>query len=480
MSNKFRNKFLIVIFAFFLTTLIFELNCFEPEAADFENLFQYNLYRSWLQKGQFKTNFPAGFSHNNIVKTFIDQNGLPIVVEYDWSDHKIIEQRESLPANFVSDDFSKIQSYLLYLEGFIYRLNTTDFIFLEQYCELDKFRLDYLDKSQEEALILLWNEYEQQRIRIEPIELEVKNEQLVFMLPLKSGNMIVISFPVDYNISAALRVVRRKEADLSSDLEPVKSIIEDDYSKFETSSLLPQVKSLPPPASLTLAEYVKLYHREKQSKELLHNKISDPFKFLSAEFPQREIKRAGNIFSILAPAYSDHFHCDISVLCEIENEAVYFRPFTKYEIIDKSIILANGEKIEAASLDESEIEMIATNISQLIFKHRAIGSRLLNFLLIHDDIPTTLVMHDDTRRVYELDSYADLLLLLGNYWQQYDIYFKVQEVTKKNGNIEFSTYLIASNVSKNQNDMAEILFLLNEQFKIDLIMMILHQDSEMQ
>jgi len=42
------------------------LKAFEPEADDFENTFQYNLYQSWLKKGDFKTNFPAGFGNKKI------------------------------------------------------------------------------------------------------------------------------------------------------------------------------------------------------------------------------------------------------------------------------------------------------------------------------------------------------------------------------------------------------------------------------
>ena len=484
MSNKLRNILVKALLLLLIMNAVMDLYCYEPEAEDFKNIFQYKLYQSWLKKGEFRTNFPAGFGNRKIVKSFLDRNGNTVQVEYDWIDRKITDQRESLPIIFFVEDFSKIKPFLNYLEGFVYRLNTIDFIYLQEYCDLDKFQIGYSRKSGFEALKYLWEENTEERVKTDPMELEVNENNLIFSLPLKSGKTIKITFPVNYDIAIALQSVRRKEEKKSppvraSKIElPIKTAIPKIEFVPRKRKPEPKIELLPEINQLTLAEYVKSYHAVRQSKELLHNKISDPVKFLLSEFPRREIREEAGTISILAPCYRDNFHCEIMLHFLRDKDGINFTPVVDYEVDKKIVKFGNYEEIRMNSLDSDEITAIVPFISQLVFEHRAIGTKLLNFLLIHDDIPTTLVMRDGTRQIFELDSYANLLLMLGNYWQSHDIYFKVQEVTKKNGNIEFQTFLIADNRTKKETDMAEILFHLDDEYKIDMIMMILHQGSK--
>jgi hypothetical protein len=489
MSNKLSNNFVKIFLMLVMLNVALILEAFEPEADDFENTFQYKLYQSWLKKGDFKTNFPAGFGNKKIVKSFADKNGRSVQVEYDWINSKITDQRESLPVIFFVEDFSKIKPFLNFLEGFIYRLNTADYIFLQEYCDLEKIKIEYNGKIGAEALNLLWETSHSERTEIKPIELELKDNILTFYLPIKSSRIIKIEFPVDYDIAIALKSIRRKEEEKSV------PIIEDKIDLNTTAKIQktavsnigrvprkrkpePDIGLLPEISSLTLSDYVKSYHAVRQSKELLHNKISDPVGFLFSEFPQREIREEGNMISVLAPKYQDDFSCEINVDLVQDNDGINFTPTLNYELTDNSVIIGYDEEIFMNSLNSDEIETIAPFITQLAYEHRAIGSKLLNFLVVHDDIPTTLIMRNGQRKVYELNSYANLLLMLGNYWQSHNVYFKVQEVTKKNGNIELQTYLIAYDGTEAAADMAEIMFHLDEEFKVDMIMMILHQGND--
>ncbi|HPR18647.1 MAG TPA: hypothetical protein PLD62_10430, partial [Candidatus Cloacimonadota bacterium] len=73
MSNKFRNILLrleLLLLFLSLTSIIYG---FTPEQRDFSNKYQYDLYRSWLQKNSFFTQFAAGCSQNLIVKNFGDK-----------------------------------------------------------------------------------------------------------------------------------------------------------------------------------------------------------------------------------------------------------------------------------------------------------------------------------------------------------------------------------------------------------------------
>ena len=485
MSNKLSNNFIKIFLLLVMLNVALSLKAFEPEADDFENTFQYNLYQSWLKKGDFKTNFPAGFGNKKIVKSFTDKNGRSVQVEYDWINRKIIDQRESLPVIFFVEDFSKIKPFLDFLEGFIYRLNTVDYNFLQEYCDLEKTQIEFIGYTGAEALNLLWKTSRTKRTEIKPLELEVKDKILIFYLPIKLGNTIKFEFPVDYDIAIALQSIRRKEEERSMPIIEVKSddLVEKikipDYHEPARKRIPePDIELLPDIKTLTLSDYVKSYYALRQSKELLHNKISDPIDFLISEFPQREIREEGDIISVLAPKYRDDFSCEINVNLVQDNDGINFTPSLKYELNDKTVKIGNNEEIVMNALNHDEIEAIAPFIVQLLYEHRAIGSKLLNFLLIHDDIPTTLIMRNGERKVYELNSYANLLLMLGNYWQSHNVYFKIQEVTKKNGNIELQTYLIAYDKDEAAADMAEIMFHLDEEYKIDMIMMVLHQGND--
>ena len=83
-----------------------------------------------------------------------------------------------------------------------------------------------------------------------------------------------------------------------------------------------------------------------------------------------------------------------------------------------------------------------------------------------------------TRKLFELESYADLLLLLNNFWQDRTVYFSILDVKKVNGFIEFQSYLIAHNAEDGISDIAEIQFHLDSEYRIDLIMMVLHPNAE--
>jgi len=126
-----------------------------------------------------------------------------------------------------------------------------------------------------------------------------------------------------------------------------------------------------------------------------------------------------------------------------------------------------------SSLSETEISVIVNYIPQLVYEHRAIGSKLMNFLLIHDQVASTLVVYSDERELYETDSYSDILLLLNRYWQDRIVYFGIDSIRKVNGTIEFKGFLVARTES-GSNDLAEIFFHVSKEYMIDLIMIILH------
>ena len=102
------------------------------------------------------------------------------------------------------------------------------------------------------------------------------------------------------------------------------------------------------------------------------------------------------------------------------------------------------------------------------------GTKLLDFLLIPAPVPTTLVIRDPERKVMMLDSYTDLILMLSYYWSDRNIYFNIDSVKKVNNFVEMSGSLVAHEKDKEHFDFAEVLFALDENYRIDLAMFILH------
>jgi len=467
MSNKIGKILRSIPGILWLLLISSEALGFEPDFKNFSSGYQFELYHSWLKKGDFKIDFPAGFTSAKVVKTFLDTNEEEVIVEYDWQDWKIYDQREVLPFVFYVDESVNINPYLTYLELFIYRLNTADKEFLFDFTDLGKIEIYYADKSGKEALLQLWNDFSSKRIEVEPIELFSENAKLGFKIISQNANELDILFPETSELITMLDKIKLKE------LEKSKST-----SYYIPSEPAVKEKILPTMEELSLSEYIKNYIQTPPIRELLHNKISNIEDFFSSEFPHHQIDHKGTDYSLRIKPYDQNFYGDLKLRVEKNIDGINILSLNDFRFSEKEIIFNNGERIVCSRLTDHEFEQIAPFIPQLLYEHRVLGSKLLNFLLIHDDIPTTLVVYSDERELYEIDSYADLLLLLNEYWDDSILYFSLKEVNKIDGFIEFKGFLIADTPEKESCDMAEILFNLDKDFKIDLIMMILHPENK--
>ena len=467
MSNKIGKILRSVPGILWLLLISSEALGFEPGFEDFSSGYQFELYHSWLEKGNFKIDFPAGFTSAKVVKTFLDDRGKGVIVEYDWQDWKIYDQREVLPFVFYVDELVNITLYLTYLESFIYRLNAADREFLFDFTDLGKIELRYAGKSGKEALLQLWNNFSSKRIKVEPIKLFSENDKLGFKIRSQSAAELEILFPENSELITMLDKIKLKELEKSQPApyyKPREPVVKE--------------KILPKLEELSLSEYIKNCVQTPPIRELLHNKIGNIEDFFSSEFPHHQIVHKETGYSLKIEPYDQNFYGDLNLRVEQRTDGINILTKNDFRFSGKDIIFENGEQIAFSRLTDHEFEQIAPFIPQLLYEHRALGSKLLNFLLIHDDIPTTLVVYGDERELYEIDSYADLLLLLNEYWRDRILYFSLKEVNKIDGFIEFKGFLIAAAPEEESCDMAEILFHLDKDFKIDLIMMILHPENK--
>ncbi len=463
MSNKLRIILNLTVGLFFI--ILTGLFAFEPEVNNFSNVYQYELYLSWLEKGGLKTDFPAGFTSRKVVKDFIDINGEIIHVEYDWEDWKIYDQREVLPFVLYAEDPVRTRLCIRYLEEFIYRLNSNRNSFISDFFDAGKIGLQYSNSEGSRALNLIWEELGPRRISVMPIELETSGNKHIFNIPSKELNNIVILFPDSLELTDIIRDIRILEEEISSTIQ---------VSKPEIHKIDIDEEKLPKIEELSLTEYLRKYSHISLPRELLHNKIKNIPEFLEIEFPYHELIENDDIFFLTKEPYQKNIYCDIKLKSVQTRDGINILPESKNVIRDKMFFLTSKEILDLSALTPEEINSITPYIPQLIYEHRAMGTRLLNFLLIHDNVPTTLIVRSDKREIYEIDSYADLLMLLNNYWKNRLIFFSINDVKKIEGCVEFKGYLVAGDPKGNDCDMAEILFHLDKEFKIDLIMMILH------
>ncbi len=459
MSNKF-NKLLIITIFVFITIMLYS---FEPKAGDFINSYQYELYRSWVSTEKLDGDFPAGFTSEKVVRCFLDSNGREINVEYDWQNWKISSQREMVPFLFYIDDEQKISSYINFIENFIYRLNCKDKMFITDLVDHNKIILEYKEQIGDNALELMWEERPIPRLKLQPVELITNADTLGFKFISDKMDEFKISFPQVYNIKEIISGIREREFAKSEDFFP--PIIEP-----EKEEIKPHIKDL------SLAEYIRNYFETPPRRELLHNKIKDIYSFFAKEFPNHSILNEQNIWHLEIDKFEDKFEDkldgDISLEIEMSFDMIDIFPLNDLELNGKKMKLGS-DNIDMSNLSETEISSIANYLPQLIYEHRAIGSKLMNFLLIHDEVASTLVVYSDERELYETDSYSDILLLLNKYWQDRTVYFGIESIKKINGTIEFKGFLVARS-DTGSCDLAEIFFHVSKEYKIDLIMMILH------
>lgn len=459
MSNKFEDYLnRAILLVIFLVAAVPSL-AFEPKADDFQNSYQYDLYTSWLAAEKLDGDLPAGFTSIKVVRSFLDAKGKEINVEYDWQNWKISSQREMIPFLFVTGETEKLRPYLKYLERFIYRLNCKDKKYLFDLVDHESILINYKDEIGEEALKQIWQDRPIPRVKLKPVILSAGTDTLSFNFSSDEMEDFTISFSHIVDIEKIKTEIRLKEKTKSrSDFPP---------------GLIPDtIVAKPEIEELSLADYIREYFHTPPRRELLHNKIADIENFLQLEFSEYSICNKGRNWYLQIDEHEGKLGGNISLEVVQSKNMIEIFPLNDAELTGSKISF-NSQELDVSNLTETEIEGIINYLPQLVYGHRAIGSKLLNFFLVHDEVPSTLVVYSDKRELYETDSYSDILLLLNQYWKDKNIFFGLDNIKKMNGTIEFKGFLAARS-EEGICDMAEIFFHVSKEFRIDLIMMILH------
>jgi hypothetical protein len=448
--NKYISLFLILISALFLQG-------YEPDLDDFLNPYQFKLHNSWLEKAELKADSPADFTTSKIIQHFII-GGSEIITEYDWENYKIYNQREILP----SSRFSLPPEILRFLESFLYRLNAADSSFISNFLKDTGSDLLYTDDKNEGSLELLWSKIGAERVSGFEI-VDIKLDKAENSIRVFSPDWQIELIFSDPNLSLAhlIREESQRQVELIEDKKEVVGI------------------TVKIPQTLSLEEYISRNYQKKQTREMLHNKIDDVKSFLKKEFPEHIITKTTKGYLISSENFQGEFPDYLKITYSTEQDGVYIYSDNDTEIVGKTCKISDEEIIDLSKLSYQEINTVSNYLPQLLYEHRSIGSKLLDFLLIHDNVPTTLLVKTETRNKYEIASYADLLLMLNKYWLDRKIYFKLEDFKKINNYIEFKGFLLAVEADGINADSAEIWFHLDKSLKIDLIMMMLYPEIKL-
>jgi len=453
MSNKMKNIFIVL----FIVLLAFNLEAFEPQTSDFENSYQFNMYQSWLEKGSFKPNFPGDFSVKKIVK-YYETEERTIVTEFDWENWKIYQQRELIPAaDKLKTSFPKSAEML---ESFIYRLNCAKPEFIKDFTSNSKIKLPDCN------IVQLWEKYKSERVTVDSLQYGKQNGSIHLTLFINQKKLQLL-LPTNGIDISELR-------EFEQVAESPKSKFSDEVAIWDYSVTSPKAKPK------NLLDFIRINKDISQMRELLHNKIDNVDDFLQGEFPNSTYEQDETISYIDSGMFNDIFHSSIFTQFKKSEDGTDIYPLNDYQIEGNNIQLPSGESIPTSGLNQQDMNIMGERLPHLVYEHRALGSKLLNFLLIHADVPTTLVLNGAEREIFDLPSYANLLLIISEYWQDYKVYFNMDEVTRVDGYIEMKGTLLGIPQNESKGDMAEVRFHLNKEFKLDLIMISLYIDVESQ
>ena len=468
MSNKIKVKFWII----FLLVFSGSVFAFDPSVEDFIDKYQYDLYKSWMKKGDFPSHIKVFFQKDKVSKTFKDSLNKDIGVEYDWQNWKIYDQRENL-SRFRKIEDKEFVKYWKNFESFIYSFNCSDSTFSRDFLETTEIKLVFMNVAGKKALGLLRDIWKEHRITILSVEHIFADNYITFKIFDGKENEIIISFPAAFEVIQRLMKKEFPE-------EPSKLIKKLPEKLFPKKPVFPSNQEIEEEKrdllKLTLSQFIAKYYKFKQSREILNNKIRDVLGFFKSEFPFHKIEVKDKKYDLTRNPFQTNIFSDLFIEVSANDDGIVFLPSSEYELENKIFKTKNAECIDLSKLSDFEIEKISPFIPQLIYQHRAIGSKLMNFLLAADEVSTTLVVKEKPKKIYDIYSYENLLLMLSKYWSERTLYFSILEVKKVNNFIEFKSYLVAREPETGKYDLAEINFLLDENYKIDLIMMFLNPD----
>jgi len=495
MSNK-MNKILIIMVLLCLSIAAWG---FAPQRNDFTSEYQFRLYKSWLAKETAEIDLPAKITANYVKRNLKFRQSGEAQVIYIWDNWKISSQREDLPAML---PFSNYETELIIAGELLYRLNCRHSIFAEDYLKKLPVSITYQGLRSSYAIDSLYAHYPNSRLPLDKLHPVINNDELVqLILQMTDGDELIIIFnelskyPTariqleDYEKSIA---AERLPADFKRHSEDIATWYppKSDGAKpkhIEPQPLEPEIEPISPITDIAADTLLTVYEKKLLNwvesnlntawgSEMLNNKIPDIAEFLQNEFKEHSLLITGDQCILSHTPFSGNLKSNLYLQIN-DNQGWTIKASDEIDITDKKVLVAGFEEFDLSDLENYDIQVIAPYLPQLLMSHRVMSSRLAGFLLEPDIAETTLVVRGSSRHVYDLDSYRDLLLMLGSFWHNRVIYYNIADFRLIDGYIEFKGYLAAENPQTGQYDLAEIRYRLDDDYTIVLAMVVIFPDQ---
>ena len=491
MSNKMKK--IILIFA--LAGLFCSAFGFAPKRRDFASEYQYRLYKSWLARESTERDLPAKITTHSVKRELLFRETGKAKVVYIWDNWKIIRQYENLPSEL---PFSDYETELRIAGELLYRLNCRHPNFARDYLKFLQVTITYRGLSSEYALDSLFAHYPNRRVIIRDLHPVLNKDDLTqLILELENSDELIIIFNDMSKYPTAILKLKEHENNIDPALLP------NDFGWYrdETATYLPprkpkekeiipeekpKEKIIPDKDVISdtlltdyetkLINWIEKHQNSSFGNEMLNNKISDIKSFLQDEFVEHSLLIKGDNYNLNHSLFSGNLNSNLYL--EItENRGWEIKATDDITIKGKKVSIAGFEQIDMSNLEKYDVEIISSFLPQILMSHRVMASRLAGFLLERDIAETTLVIHSSVRKVYELDSYRDLLMMMGRFWENRNIYYNISEFKLVDGYIEFKGYLAAEDRDTKEYDLAEIRYRLDDDYTIVLAMVVIFPDQ---
>lgn len=504
MSNKI-DRFVVILIVLLLAV---KLDAFIPQSRDFASEYQYRMYRSWKTRERIIHENPARITHDIIERQLQFADSEAEVVYY-WKNWKINQQLENLPDWLPYSDY---EQELTIAGELLYRLNCQHSIFAEHYLKKMPVLLNYDELEGKSAIDSLMSRYKAKRLPVKSMMPVFENDKMTALnFLLVNGDSFSFVFTENTGIDAMREKLYKfevafsisklpdkfyiqpkpdfeyqlhaKEESLTDTIEIAEKVtaIKEAEKLIEESSLKITVTE---PTDTLMTDYEKklLNWIEKNKNtcrgtELLNNKIDDIDEFLQDEFPEHSILINGSEYVLTHVPFDQHLPANLYL--EIEQEDSWKISASDDVLYKNKLAVVGGfEEFDLSALKDYEAESICRYLPQLLISHRVMNSRLSGFIMEPDMISTTLVVNGSKRSIYSINSYNDLLSMLGNFWEERTVYYTVNDFKIVDGYIEFRGYLAAENADKGCYDLAEIRYKLDEDYMMALAMMVLYPQQQ--
>lgn len=525
MQKKNQRVFVVFILLISLNYLF----SFTANQYNFTSFYQFEMFNSWLKKAGVKNDNIASLSKEKIIMQITDESKNKIDIVLIMKNWKVIQQLEKVKINANENyDFDK---YHTLLEEFIFRINTVNKRYIQDFISDTKTQIYYENEIGSTALNLLWNDNLDSRINIESIDFIYSKKfigfkiycinQKDFSVYFKANldlKMLLINKKVSENFAENELQIAKQVSYIGEDIKrniefKIERVIADFIEKqhaiqkeidiimyenriqYEDSkfSLEKQLSDTEKKISFLeekktetvklesnkLSQYFTKNHKVAFSRILLNNKIQDFGSFLKKEFPSFRISREKNSYTLYIEDFRNELSGEISLLLEHNKDGINVYAEDSFVIQNNKIVFSEGCEISKGNLSENEFYSIAPYINQLLITHRTIGTELLNFLLFPGSVSTKVIINGTERRMFNVSTYTNCLLMLSKYWANRIVYFNITGLKKVNNYIELRGSLAAVDNLKNKYDYAEIRFHLDKNLKMDLVMMSIYPELQM-